>query len=112
MSSVLKQVIGLHVVFGGEEPSGWIPDGAATPKPTPKESEVVDVQIIQDKSGFLLEWTARQSETNPEPGRAPKSGDLWYERLEDAEEAAEQHFGITASDWSTVSDPHATGRGA
>jgi hypothetical protein len=95
---ILKQARGIEVDFGGEEPSGWMPPGATTPLPTPVERELVDVRIVSDGSGYVLEWAARSSATNRDP-KPPKTGDLWYERLADAEAAAEDIFGLTADDW-------------
>jgi len=88
---VIKQALGIPVTFGGEEPVGWLPNGAARPQPSSKVPVFLDVSIEgDDRVGYLLCWDGPATEL---------SGDLWYERLEDAEAAAYEHFGVGAGDW-------------
>ncbi len=98
---MIKQVLGIRVEFGGEEATGWLPSSAAEPRATPVESEILDVRISEAGGGFSLDWAARPSATNAEP-QPPKTGDLWFERLEDAEEAAREQFGIQHEDWRVI----------
>jgi hypothetical protein len=87
---VVKQVLGKQMQFGGKEHSGWLPPNAAHPRPTPVRNAVIDVRIIDDGYGFLLDCESRNTED---------SWDNWYERLEDAEEEAESKLGIEAGEW-------------
>ncbi|QDU36307.1 hypothetical protein Mal4_05920 [Maioricimonas rarisocia] len=102
MSAPIKKVKAWPFAFGGEGHSGWLPAGAAVPEPTPVEHELLDVTIESDEGGYLLIWAARPSPTC-EDLRPPKSGDTWYETLEEALAAARNHFGIQHEDWSDVS---------
>ena len=98
MRTVLKKVEAWPFAFGGEEPSGWLPPEAATPRPTPIEHELLDVEIESVDGGFLLRWAARPSPTCREL-RPPKMGDTWHETVEDAEVAAREAFGIEHGHW-------------
>jgi hypothetical protein len=42
---IVKRVLAIPFTFGGEEHSGWLPPGAATPLPTPVQYVVLDVEI-------------------------------------------------------------------
>jgi hypothetical protein len=97
---VVKKVDGWPVTFGGESHSGWLPQNAATPLPTPIENELLDVTIEQEDNGYLLIWTARSSDTSPE-SVPPKAGDSWHKSVEDAEAAAQEWFGIEREDWAS-----------
>ena len=89
--TLVKKVNGLPFQFGGEEHSGWLPQGAATPLPTPVENVILDVEIEFDGGGYLLCWNAREGS---------RSGDMWFETLNLAEEAAAEEFGISKSQWT------------
>ena len=41
--TVVKQILGHHVTFGGERHSGWLPQGAAMPKPTPTRDVALNI---------------------------------------------------------------------
>lgn len=88
---MIKQALAVPVIFGGEEPAGWLPAGAARPLPTPQVRVLLDIVVDgDDAAGYTLTWD----------GPAPEySGDQWYARLEDAEAAAAEYFGVTAHDW-------------
>lgn len=45
---IVKQILGRKVSFGGQEHSGWLPPGAATPKPTPVELVELNIRIEND----------------------------------------------------------------
>jgi hypothetical protein len=102
VSTVLKKVEAWPVEFGGEQHSGWLPPNAVTPRPTPVERELVDVQIESTDGGYLLTWAARPSSTCREL-RPPKAGDTWHQTIEDAETAARVSFGIQHEHWADIS---------
>ena len=87
---VVKRVVGLPIRIGGEEHTGWLPPGAATPLPTPIRDVVLDIEIQYDGDGYLLCYEAREGGF---------SGDTWHESLEDAELAAAESFGVQPSQW-------------
>ena len=87
---VLQQVIGRIVEFGGEEPGGWFPSNASTPLPTPIEQVILDVRILEDEGGFILEWQSSKTDY---------SNDSWHMTIEDAKSQAMDQFGIEASEW-------------
>ena len=102
MAVVLKKVEGWPFTFGGELHSGWLPPEAAPPLPRPTHRELLDITIEQEDGGggYLLIYEARPSQTCAEPVRAPCAGDTWHETLEDAEDAAQEYFGVRPEDWS------------
>jgi hypothetical protein len=87
---IVKRALAVPFAFGGEEHSGWLPPGAATPLPTPVQHFVLDVEIQSDGSGFLLCWSS--------PG-GDFCGDLWYPSLAEAEAAGLETFGIEPEQW-------------
>jgi hypothetical protein len=51
------------------------------------------VTITHGEAGYILAWE----------GPTPQdSGDHWYSELKDAEDAAEELFGITSGDWDSA----------
>jgi hypothetical protein len=90
MLNAVKRVSGLPFQLGGEEHSGWLPAGAAVPLPTPIHNVLLDVEIQFDGHGYLLCYSARDGST---------SGDTWHQSLADAEQTAEEQFGIKPSQW-------------
>ncbi len=102
MGTIIRRISGWPFTFGGEDHCGWLPPEASKPMPTPRDQEVLDVQIVkQADGGYILEWAARPSPTCFEL-HPPKIGDLWCETVEDAEASAYQNFGIRREDWLTV----------
>ena len=91
--TIVKQVLGHHVTFGGESHSGWLPQGAAVPKPTPTNDFALNITIESDGGGYLLCWVSSDRAV---------AGDLWYQMLADAEQAATENFGVAADQWQTV----------
>jgi hypothetical protein len=82
------------VVFGAEEPMGWLPAGAVRPRPTPAVRVLLNVVIDGDEeTGYNLVWNGPTQEY---------SGDRWYARLADAEAEAAEFFNVSASDWEAV----------
>jgi hypothetical protein len=90
---VVKRVVGLPVRFGGEEHSGWLPPGAAWPRPTPIRDLLADVEIESDGTCFFLCYRSQDGSV---------SGDTWHQTIEDAERAAEECFGVQPSQWRDV----------
>jgi hypothetical protein len=82
---IVKQILGRKVSFGGEEHSGWLPAGAATPKPTPVELVELDFRIEKagDDEGYFLIW-------EDQSGR--HCGDTWHQTIDDAVAGAEIYF--------------------
>jgi len=91
--TVVKQILGYQFRFGGETHSGWLPDGATTPLPTPTHDVALDIEIRSEDGGYLLYWLSHDRQF---------AGDLWYEMLADAEQAATENFGVAADQWQTV----------
>ncbi len=88
--AVVRHIRARNVTFGGEPHSGWLPPGAAEPRPTPVEHVTLELTIVQaEPSGFFLEWSGG-------PGYI---GDTWHEALEDAIHQAEFWFGILPEEW-------------
>ncbi|HZL90228.1 MAG TPA: hypothetical protein VFB96_17825 [Pirellulaceae bacterium] len=96
MHKVVRYVRGLPFRFGGEEHSGWLPPGAATPLPTPVHDVLLNVEILSDGSGtgFLLDYYTDDGKF---------AFDDWFASLEEAEKAAMERFGIKADQWQTNS---------
>ena len=78
------------MTIGGEEHSGWLPAGAATPLPTPIRHLLFNFEIQFDGDGYLLCHESTDGTV---------SGDTWHPTLADAENAAHDWFGIAALEW-------------
>lgn len=76
--------------IGGEQHTGWLPAGAATPMPTPIREILLELEIQFDGFGYPLCYSSTDGTL---------SGDTWHETIDDAESAAAVHFGIAASEW-------------
>ena len=88
---ILKRLESRVVEFGGAAHTGWLPSGAATPRPTSRQS--ITLTLVIEKLGedsFLLVWNG--SEPN-------FGGDTWHQSLEDAVHQAELWFGISPLEW-------------
>jgi hypothetical protein len=88
----MKRTATARVLFGGEAHEGWLPHGAARPSVTASREVVLEVTLESEGTGYLLSWV-------PQAGESvqvcpPFSGDLWYETLESACEAARDQFGV------------------
>ena len=90
--TVVKQILGHHFTFGGERHSGWLPQGAAMPKPTPTNDVALNITIESEGAGYNLCWVSSDGTV---------AGDLWYQELADAERATED-FGVAVDQWQTV----------
>ena len=92
MEKLLYKLDGREVTFGGEAASGWLPEKAALPLPTPLERATLDLAIVEAEPGsFFLRWD--------EP-RGRHAGDTWHPSVEEAFEQAELSFGIARCEWS------------
>jgi hypothetical protein len=77
------------MLLGGQEHSGWLPEGAAAPAPTPTSEVLVDLLIEGDESGAMLYWE----------GRDGSQQDYWRESVGGAIEQAEFSWGILPEEW-------------
>ena len=91
--TIVKQILGHRVTFGGEPHSGWLPEGASAPRPTPTRDVAPGIDIRFDGSGYLLCWVSEDGQVE---------GDLWFESLSDAEKTAANDFGVAPDQWQTV----------
>jgi len=90
----MKQILGHQVIFGGKSHSGWLPQGAAMPNPTPTRDVALNITIEFDGSGFLLCYASEDGSF---------ANDTWHQTLEDAEQAAVENFGVRDNQWQTIS---------
>jgi HEAT repeat protein len=90
MCEVVKRITGLEFCVGGEPHSGWLPPGAAMPRPTVERVLVFDLEIQSDGSGYLFCYLSRDQSMQ---------GDTWHETLLQAETAAFEQFGVQVSKW-------------
>jgi hypothetical protein len=88
---VIKRISGHQVRIGGTQHSGWLPEGAAHPLPTPVRDVVFNLEIQSTEgSGYLLCYVSQAGDLY---------GDTWHQTVEDAEEAAVEDFGVRADQW-------------
>jgi hypothetical protein len=88
---IIREIRQRPVRFGGEGPAGWLPEGAATPLPTPERVVFLDFSIAEDESSsYFLAWIGPDHET---------SGDTWHLDLEEAVHQAQCWFGIEPEEW-------------
>jgi len=76
--------------FGGNKHEGWLPKNVPSPPPTPMTPVVLDLQILSDGDGFILEWNARDHS---------RCGDTWHQTIDDAKRQAEDYFGVPRDRW-------------
>ena len=93
MMSVVKKINGQRVQVGGTQHSGWLPEGAATPLPTPARDVAFNLEIQFDGFGYLLCYASEAGDLY---------GDTWHETLSDAEDQAAEWFGVTRAQWQEV----------
>lgn len=88
---VVRQLLSQSVTFGGDGHSGWLPNGAATPRPTEIEEVTLDFRIVELQGGaFSFEWEGPRTEF---------TGDTWHETLDDTLAQARFWFGIEPTEW-------------
>ena len=97
--AVLKEIRGIEVQLGDVEHAGWLPSGAATPRPIPSEIVSFDLTIEEADGGVVLVWEG------PHDGYC---GDTWHELPEHALSQARLWFGVQPDEWADVSDSPAT----
>jgi hypothetical protein len=89
--TIVRYIKGRIVNLGGEEHSGWLPNGAATPIPTPIVRVEFDILIDQEVEGScLLIRNSRQE---------GYSGDTWHPSMPDAIDKATVWLGIELDEW-------------
>jgi hypothetical protein len=91
---VVKQVLAKRLQVGGQEHFGWLPPSASQPLAIQKEQGFVDVRILEDVGGFILEFEYQNSSA---------ANDSWHSTISEAENEAEMKFGIAPSDWDSLS---------
>jgi len=91
--TVVKQILGHHVVFGGEAHSGWLPDGATMPRATPTRDVALNITIEFDGSGYLLCFASADGSFE---------NDIWHPTLADAEQVALEDFGVRNDQWQKI----------
>ena len=93
MITVVKQILGHHITVGGEPHSGWLPEGATTPLPTPARDVAFNITIEFDGSSYYLSFASEDGAL---------ANDTWHQSLEDAEQAAAEKFGVHPDQWQTI----------
>jgi hypothetical protein len=86
----VKSIKNRPVTIGGEEHSGWLPAGAATPLPTPIRHLLLNFEVQFDGAGYLLCYESTDGTV---------SGDTWHHTLDEAEKAANDWFNIADTEW-------------
>ena len=74
---VIKQVLGKTVQVGGQEHAGWLPVNASQPLSTARELRSLDVRILEDIEGFILEFKFKN---------ASGGNDSWHSTINEAED--------------------------
>ena len=93
MLTIVKRISSHHVMVGGEEHFGWLPEGATAPLATPVRDVAFNIEIQFDGSGYVLQFLSEAGDI---------AGDTWHQTLEDAERAAREDFGVRNDQWQTV----------
>ncbi|MGN6545933.1 MAG: hypothetical protein ACTHK7_12845 [Aureliella sp.] len=88
--TIVKFINERPLQIGGDQHTGWLPAGAATPLPTPVRDISLNIQIEFDGYGYFLCFSSTDGSVY---------GDTWHETLADAEQAANEDFGIHESEW-------------
>jgi hypothetical protein len=92
----VKRATGILLRLGGEEPSGWLPPGAAKPLATPVRDVLVDIEIHRNGPNDCLLICAAQD--------GSFCWDNWYESIADAERAAAEEYGVDQSRWTLANE--------
>ena len=77
-----------EVIIGEEPYTGWIPPGAAEPRPAHR---FLDLEIVDDSGDYVFAWKDR---ADPE-----SQGHSHHDSLDAALEHAEAVFGIEPNEW-------------
>ena len=94
---VIKRISGHKARVGGTQHSGWLPEGAAEPLPTPIRDVIFNLEIQFDGYGYLLYYASQEGDLH---------GDTWHETIEDAEQAAVEYFNVGADQWENGASEH------
>jgi hypothetical protein len=88
---VFSKVSARKVRIGGEQHSGWLPEGFATPLPTPMREVAMTFEITDDGGGnYLLIYHSEDKSVH---------GDTWHQSIDEAKEVAESSFHIRRDEW-------------
>jgi hypothetical protein len=88
---VFSKILSRKIRIGGEQHSGWLPEGFAIPLPTPVREVNMTFEITDDGGGnFLLLYCSEDRSVH---------GDTWHESIEEAKRAAGSYFGIQQTEW-------------
>jgi hypothetical protein len=93
MLTSVKYIEGQMVRVGGTQHSGWLPETAAVPLPTPQRDVLFDLKIEFDGFGYLLCYKSQDGKLY---------GDTWHETLTEAEEVAAEMFGVRSEQWQAI----------
>jgi hypothetical protein len=91
---VIKRLRGWRLTVGGDDHQGWLPPGAAQPRPEPVREVTFNLEILFDGHGWFLVFDSDDPELH---------GDTWHQSIEDAERQAKVDFGIEPSQWQSAS---------
>lgn len=90
---VLKRISEHKVRIGGTQHSGWLPESASRPLPTPVRDVSFNLEIQFDGYGYLLCYVSQEGDLY---------GDTWHETLKEAEDVAAEEFGVRPAQWQDV----------
>ena len=93
MLTTVKKITGHYLRVGDQEHSGWLPESAVDPLPTPQRDFIINLEIQYDGSGYLLCYESEGGEL---------SGDTWHETLAEAEGAAVEMFDVSRDQWKAI----------
>jgi hypothetical protein len=88
---VFSKIASRRIKVGGEQHTGWLPEGSTTPLPTPVREVEMTFEITDDGGGnFLLLYYSVDKSVH---------GDTWHESIEEAKDAARSYFGVEINEW-------------
>ena len=88
---VFSKVVSRKVRVGGEQNTGWLPEGDGRPLPSPIRDVNMNFEITDDGgSNFLLIYCSEDKSL---------CGDTWHLSIDEAKKVAERSFGIGKSEW-------------
>ena len=89
--SIFSRIAARKMRIGGNQHSGWLPEGAATLLPTPVREVTMTFEITDDGGGnFLLVCYSEDKSVHC---------DTWHQSIEEAKEAARISFDVSRSEW-------------
>ncbi len=93
---ILKRITRHKVRIGGTQHSGWLPEGAVHPLPTPVREVSFNLEIQFDGFGYLLCYVSQEGDLY---------GDTWHGSFDQAVAVAAEDFGVRPSQWRSVDLP-------